>query len=59
MRQVRSFLRTSHHVLCQEAHVALPRENDWKWNYREEADLVTSLLADVSKQTTIAGIAIL
>ena len=32
--------------------------NDWKWNYREEADLFTSLLADVSKQTTTAGIAI-
>ena len=57
MRQVRSFLRASHLVLCQEAHVTLPRENDWTWSYREEADLFTSLLADVSKQTTIAGIA--
>ena len=55
---VRSFLRTAQIVLCQEAHVTLARERDWKWHYRDVTELFTSSLTDLSRQTTTAGIVV-
>ena len=58
MSIIRSFLRNAQIVLCQEAHVTLARERDWKWHYREVAELFSSRLLDISRQTTTAGIAV-
>jgi hypothetical protein len=58
MRTIRSFLRGNHIIMCQEAHAALARANDWKWNYRDDAEIFSTYIADASKQTSTGGIVI-
>ena len=59
MRTIRFFLRGNQIVLCQEAHVTLARANDWKWHYRDEAEIFSTYVVDASKQTSTAGMVIL